>query len=127
MQLRGIGRQALQVEAQRQGPGVNHHAARPLAQPILQKRPDVRGVDRLVLAAAPWVPLADGRLTDLLGFGDLALSPALLLEAPGVESWGLFPVVGVGFLPGRGAPSPALVKVLKLRSGISAQPQPALA
>jgi hypothetical protein len=44
--------------------------------------------------ADPLDPLADGRLAAPQGFGDLALRPALRLEAPGLEPSGLLPVVG---------------------------------
>jgi hypothetical protein len=37
-------------------------------------------------------PLTDGAFADAEGFGDLALGPALLLEAPGLEPSGFFPV-----------------------------------
>ena len=43
--------------------------------------------------ADPLDPLADGRLADPQVFGDLALRPALRLEAPGLAPSGLFPVV----------------------------------
>jgi hypothetical protein len=37
-------------------------------------------------------PLTDGAFTDAERFGDLALGPALLLEMPGLEPSGFFPV-----------------------------------
>ena len=43
--------------------------------------------------AGPRHPLADGPLADPQGLGDLALSPALLLEVPGLQPSRLFPVV----------------------------------
>ena len=39
-------------------------------------------------------PLADGSLADAYGFGDLALRPALVLELPGLEPPGFFPIRG---------------------------------
>ncbi len=39
-------------------------------------------------------PLTDGAFADAEGLGDLALGPALLLEAPGSEPSGFSPVVG---------------------------------
>jgi hypothetical protein len=42
-------------------------------------------------------PLADGPFADTQGRGDLALRPALLLEVPGLEPSGFFPVVRYGF------------------------------
>jgi hypothetical protein len=46
---------------------------------------------RSSLAGAPH-PLADRPLADPQGRGDLALRPALLLEAPGLEPSSFFPV-----------------------------------
>jgi hypothetical protein len=37
-------------------------------------------------------PLTDGAFADAERFGDLVLGPTLLLEAPGLESSGFFPV-----------------------------------
>lgn len=42
--------------------------------------------------AAPLHPLADGALADAESFGNLTLGPALLLEVPGLEPSGVFPV-----------------------------------
>ena len=39
-------------------------------------------------------PLADRPFADTQGFGDLALRPALLLEVPGLEPSGFFPIFG---------------------------------
>ena len=39
-------------------------------------------------------PLTDGAFADAQRFGDLALGPALLLKAPGLEPSGFSPVVG---------------------------------
>jgi hypothetical protein len=43
--------------------------------------------------AGPCHPLTDGSLADPQGLGNLALAPALLLEMPGLEPSGFFPVV----------------------------------
>lgn len=42
---------------------------------------------------SPFQPLADGGGVDPQGLGDLSLSPALLLEAPGMQPSGFFPEV----------------------------------
>jgi hypothetical protein len=39
-------------------------------------------------------PLTDGPLADAQGLGNLVLGPALLLEVPGLQASGFFPVVG---------------------------------
>jgi hypothetical protein len=44
--------------------------------------------------AGPRHPLADGALADAQGVGDLALRPALVLELPGLEPPGCFPIRG---------------------------------
>jgi hypothetical protein len=44
--------------------------------------------------AGPRHPLADGALADAEGFGDLVLRPALLLELPGLQPPGCFPIRG---------------------------------
>ena len=62
-------------------------------------REPARGPGRLMVAqgvgallgGAPHAP-TDGAVADAEGFGDLALGPALLLEAPSVEPSGCFPV-----------------------------------
>ena len=38
-------------------------------------------------------PLTDGSFADAEGLGDLALGPALLLKAPGLQPSGFFPIV----------------------------------
>jgi hypothetical protein len=43
--------------------------------------------------AGPCHPLTDSSLADPQGLGNLALAPALLLELPGLEPSGFFPVV----------------------------------
>ncbi len=47
--------------------------------------------------AGPRHPLTDGPLADPQRLGNLALGPALLLEVPGLEPPGFFPVVRYGF------------------------------
>jgi hypothetical protein len=44
--------------------------------------------------AGAFYPLTDGSFADPEGFGDLALGPALLFEAPGLEPSGFSPVAG---------------------------------
>ncbi len=44
--------------------------------------------------AGPRHPWADGALADAEGFGDLALRPALVLELPGLQPPGFFPMRG---------------------------------
>jgi hypothetical protein len=44
--------------------------------------------------AGAFHPLADRPFADAQGLGDLALRPAVLLELPGLETSGLFPVGG---------------------------------
>lgn len=43
--------------------------------------------------AATFHPLADRPFADTQGLGDLALGPALLLKAPGLQPSGFFPIV----------------------------------
>lgn len=45
-------------------------------------------------SADPLPPVADSRGTPLQGFGDLAVGPALLLEASSLEAPGFFPALG---------------------------------
>jgi hypothetical protein len=44
--------------------------------------------------AGPRHPVADGALADAEGFGDLARRPALVLELPGLQPPGFFPMRG---------------------------------
>ena len=57
--------------------------------------------------AGAFHPLADGAFADTEGLGDLALGPTLLLEVPGLEPSGFFPIVGLPFMHESIAPTPS--------------------